>query len=176
MQRKLTDRLLKTLEPDANRRIEIRDTLRVGLCFRLSPAWNASWIVQKKIKGGKRRGQKIGNYPQTSLAEARLEALKLDIEAAQGIDRILQAKQALAQEAARLKSQMLISDLVEQYIEKHIRTFLKPGPSQRERERQLRNAIEPYYGQPSSDLSHDLVQNTIDDKRAAGKMDMANRL
>ena len=88
----------------------------------------------------------------------------------------MQAKQALAQEAARLKSQMLISDLVEQYIEKHIRTFLKPGPSQRERERQLRNAIEPYYGQPSSDLSHDLVQNTIDDKRAAGKMDMANRL
>lgn len=176
MQRKLTDRLLKTLEPDANRRIEIRDTLRVGLCFRLSPARNASWIVQKKIKGGKRRGQKIGNYPQTSLAEARLEALKLDIEAAQGIDRILQAKQALAQEAARLKSQMLISDLVEQYIEKHIRTFLKPGPSQRERERQLRNALEPYYEQPSSDLSHDLVQNIIDDKRAAGKMVMANRL
>ena len=58
MQKKLTDRLLKTLKPDANQRIEIRDGLRVGLCFRLSPAGNASWIVQKKIKGGKRRGDR----------------------------------------------------------------------------------------------------------------------
>ena len=145
MQKKLTDRLLKTLKPDANRRIEIRDSLRVGLCFRLFPAGNASWIVQKKIKGGKRRGQKIGNYPQMSLSEARFEALKLESEASQGIDRIAQAEEAVALEAARLKSQMLISDLLDKYITKHIRIFLKPGPSQREREQQLRNSLGPYF-------------------------------
>ena len=143
MQKKLTDHLLKTLKPDANRRIEIRDSLRVGLCFRLSPAGNASWIVQKKIKGGKRRGQKIGNYPQMPLSEARLEALKLVREASQGIDHIAQAEEAIALETARLKSQMLISELLDKYITKHIRIFLKPGPSQREREQQLCDAHQP---------------------------------
>ena len=176
MQKKLTDRLLKTLKPDANRRIEIRDSLRVGLCFRLSPAGNASWIVQKKIKGGKRRGPKIGNYPQMSLSEARFEALKLESEASQGIDRIAQAEEAIALETARLKSQMLISELLDKYITKHIRVFLKSGPSQREREQQLRNSLGPYFDQPTSDLSRHLLQKIIDDKREAGKMVMANRL
>ena len=65
--------------------------------------------MQKKINGGKRRGQKIGNYPQMPLSEARLEALKLESEASQGIDRITQAEEAIALETARLKYQMLLS-------------------------------------------------------------------
>ena len=57
----------------------------------------------------------------------------MDHKASQGIGRIAQAEEAIALETARLKLQMLIYDLLEEYITKHIRIFLKPGPSQRER-------------------------------------------
>jgi len=172
----LTDSYLKSLKPDPHRRIEIRDASRIGLCFRLSPAGNASWILQKKIKGGKRRGQKIGNYPQMSLSQARFEALTLENEAAQGIDRVVERQRSLALEAERLKSQMLISDLVEEYIAKYIQIALKPGLSQKERENQLRKYLTPHFERPASELTRNLIQNIIDDKRATGKMVMANRL
>ena len=56
MKKKMTDRLIWSITPHSQKRIEVSDTERVGLRFRMSPQGNASWIYQKKIKSGLRRG------------------------------------------------------------------------------------------------------------------------
>jgi hypothetical protein len=60
---KLTDIAVRSIKPNPAARIELSDTERSGLRFRMSPKGNASWLYQKKIKGGARRGFKLGSYP-----------------------------------------------------------------------------------------------------------------
>ena len=96
MTKKLTDAYIRSIPKNPTNRIEISDTEKVGLRFRMSSKGNASWIYQKKIKGGKRRGFKLGSYPDLSLAEARIAAHKIQIDAEQGIDPIEADKEAKA--------------------------------------------------------------------------------
>ena len=172
--KKLTDAYLKSLKPPPSGRIEIRDSVRCGLCFRLPPTGNASWIFQKKVKGGRRRGQKIGSYPDMSLSEARMHGLKIESEAIQGIDRVDEAAKA-AEHAVSTRS-MLVSDLVELYINTHIETELKEGNSKIERQRQLRKYLRPLFDEPVATLTRNTLQKIVDDKKASGKTVMANRL
>ena len=58
----------------------------------MSPQGNASWIYQKKIKGGLRRGFYLGSYPSVALSEARSAASEIQIKAERGIDPVLIAK------------------------------------------------------------------------------------
>ena len=88
MKKKMTDAFIRSIPKNPANRLEISDTEKIGLRFRMSSKGNASWIYQKKIKGGKRRGFKLGTYPALSLAEARLAAHKFQIDAEQGIDPI----------------------------------------------------------------------------------------
>ena len=105
MQLKFTDATIRAIKPDPAERIEISDTERAGLRFRMSPQGNASWLCQKKIKGGKRRGFKLGTFPAMSLAHARSAALEIQIEAENGIDRIVVEEEAKARlEADGLKA------------------------------------------------------------------------
>ena len=84
LEKKMTDRLIRSITPHSQKRIEVSDTERVGLRFRISPQGNASWIYQKKIKGGLRRGFYLGSYPSVSLSEARSAALAIQIKAEHG--------------------------------------------------------------------------------------------
>ena len=81
MQQKLTDVALRALKAPMESRIEISDTERVGLRFRLTSSNKATWLYQKQIKGGARRGFTLGSYPAMSLAQARAEALAIQLEA-----------------------------------------------------------------------------------------------
>ena len=92
MKKKMTDRFIRSITPDPTKRIEIGDTERVGLRFRMSPKGNGSWLYQKKIKGGVRRGFKLGSYPSMSLAEARSAALDIQVQAERGIDPVKAAQ------------------------------------------------------------------------------------
>ena len=93
---KLTDITVRSIKPNPLARIELSDTERSGLRFRMSPKGNASWLYQKKIKGGTRRGFKLGSYPAMSLAQARSAALEIQIEAESGVDRVLTEEAAKA--------------------------------------------------------------------------------
>jgi len=88
MRQKLTDVALRALKAPTKSRIEIGDTERVGLRFRLTSSNKATWLYQKQIKGGLRRGFTLGSYPAMSLAQARAEALAIQLEAESGIDRV----------------------------------------------------------------------------------------
>ena len=176
MKKKMTDRLIRSITPDPTKRIEIGDAERVGLRFRMSSKGNASWLYQKKIKGGVRRGFNLGNYPAMSLAEARSAALEIQVQAERGIDPLLVAQErAKLVEAERLakKSVKAILDL---YVKNHIEQELKFGQSRDERKRQLYAAFSERLDSPISELTRGELQSIIDAKRAEGKVYMANRI
>jgi hypothetical protein len=82
MKRDLTDRYLKSLKPPASGRLEVSDTKRVGLRFRLSASGRATWMFEKRVKGGPKRKHTLGVWPEpTSLSQARAIALEIEAEA-----------------------------------------------------------------------------------------------
>ncbi len=160
----MTDRFIASIKPNPSRRIEISDTERVGLRFRMSPKGNASWIYQKKIRGGKRRGNKLGTYPNSSLAEARSAALELEIKAERGIDAIEEAKEL----KKVLESQKLVKDVLDIYIRTHIDQELKDGQSRDGRKRQLITYLKPFFSNYLTEISRSQLQSIIDAKQAEG--------
>ena len=176
MTKKLTDAYIRSIPKNPTNRIEISDTEKVGLRFRMSSKGNASWIYQKKIKGGKRRGFKLGSYPDLSLAEARIAAHKIQIDAEQGIDPIEEKTAALALAEAERMAKKSVKQILDLYISAHINSELKPGQSRNERRRQLETYLKPYFSNYISDLSRSELQSIIDTKQAEGKTIMGNRL
>ncbi|MDA9734816.1 Arm DNA-binding domain-containing protein, partial [SAR116 cluster bacterium] len=168
----MTDRFIGSIKPNPSKRVEISDTERVGLRFRMSSKGNASWIYQKKIKGGKRRGNKLGTYPNTTLAEARSAALELQIKAERGIDVVEEAKES----KKLIESQKLVKDVLDIYIKTHIDQELKVGQSRDGRKRQLITYLKPFFSKYLTEISRSELQSIIDTKQAEGKVVMANRI
>ena len=173
---KLTDIAVRSIKPNLAARIEISDTERSGLRFRMSPKGNASWLYQKKIKGGTRRGFKLGSYPAMSLAQARSAALEIQIEAESGVDRVLTEEDAKARLAADGLKARSVSDVLELYVATYLQQELKAGQSREERTRQLRTYLAPYYSKFIGSLTRSDLQIIVDGKQAEGKVVMANRL
>lgn len=176
MKKKVTDRFIRSIAPDPAQRIEISDTERVGLRFRMSPKGNASWLYQKKVKAGPRRGYKLGSFPAMSLAEARSAALEIQVQAERGVDTVRDArntKQLLEAEELAKKS---VKHILNLYISTYVEQELKPGQSRDERKRQLTTYLAPYYSTYIADLSRADLQMVVDDKQADGKIVMANRI
>ncbi len=176
MKKKLTDLFLRTIDKSPKLRIEISDTVRVGLRFRMSPRGNASWIYQKKIKNGPRRGIKLGSYPSMSLLEARAAAQNFQGDAERGVDPIEKEKEAKALEIAQKLSRRTVKDILETYVTSHLNIELKAGQSRDERKRQLKTYLERYNNLPISDLTGLDLQAIIDKKQSEGKIVMGNRL
>ena len=176
MRRKLTDQLLKSTKPPAQGRTVITDTERAGLRFRITSSGAATFLLEKKIKGGKRRAFTLGSYPAMSLAEARAEALRIELEAQSGIDRIEAAQAKKAVRAAEALAARTVGDILEIYIAAHIDKDLKKGQSREDRKRQLRASLSPYLRSRMDALSRADLQRIVDAKAAEGKIPMANRL
>lgn len=176
MKIKLTDAYLRSLKPNPSRRFEITDAERAGLRFRMTPQGSASWLFQKKVKGGLRRGFKLGTYPTMSLAQARSAALEIQIEAERGIDRIQVEEDAKAKLDAEGQMALSVKDVLELYITTYLDQELKAGQSRDERKQQLRAYLSPYYSKFIGSLTRSDLQIIVDGKQAEGKVVMANRL
>ena len=142
----------------------------------MTPKGSASWLFQKKVKGGLRRGFKLGTYPAMSLAQARSTALEIQIEAERGIDRIRVEKDAKARLAAEGQMAHFVKDVLELYITTYLDQELKAGQSRDERKQQLRAYLSPYYSKFAGFLTRSDLQVIVDAKQAEGKVVMANRL
>ena len=176
MKIKLTDAYLRSLKPNPSRRFEITDAERAGLRFRMTPQGSASWLFQKKVKGGLRRGFKLGTYPTMSLAQARSAALEIQIEAENGIDRIQVEEDAKAKLDAEGQMALSVKDVLDLYITTYLEQELKAGQSRDERKQQLRAYLSPYYSKFIGSLTRSDLQIIVDGKQAEGKVTMANRL
>lgn len=172
MKADLTDRYLRNLDTPSAGRLEVSDTKRAGLRFRLTAAGRATWVFEKRVKGGPKRKHTLGQWPAVSLAEARRNALEIESEASRGIDRVALGEAEKAEtEIAKAKA-LPIRTVLGTYTELHLST-LRTGE---ERQRQLEQALSDKLDLPFAELEPQHVQAAIDAKVMAGRPVLANRL
>ncbi len=105
--------------PDEGR-LEVSDSKRKGLRFRLSSKGNAVWMYEKRIRGGLKRKHTFEKWPTVSLADARARALELEAEAAQRIDRVAIAEEELLEAEAARAGQSTVQAVINVYNELHL--------------------------------------------------------
>lgn len=173
MKVKLTDRYLRSLKPPDAGRLEVSDTERKGLRFRLSANGKAVFMYEKRVKGGTKRKHTLGTWPEpVSLSTARARALEIEAEAIQGIDRIEIAEQE-RKSAEHLKSQLLtVEEVLSTYDELHLKSLR----TRDERLRQLHQSLAERLSGSIQDLTRKDIQRAIDEKAAAGRRAYANRI
>src|SRR5581483_6675943 len=136
---KLTDKRVSLMKPPATGRREIFDTVKTGLCFRITTTGAKSWSVMYRHEGHFRR-QTLGPYPKIGLAKARQMAGQVLETSGQGTD----PRSAKAQEKATAAARA--ADTVEVIAEQ----FIGKYASQRrwgEFERILRRDVMPEWGE-----------------------------
>jgi hypothetical protein len=176
VKQKLTDAAIRSLKPNPSARIEISDTERTGLRFRLTPLGKATWIYQKQVKGGARRGFALGSYPAMSLSQARAAALAIQIDAESGKDPVEEKAIEKRKAEAEALAARTVADILTIYIANHVNQELKPGAAREERKRQLQTYLKPYLKKRIDEFSRADIQRIVDGKQAEGKIVMANRL
>ena len=163
---KITQAKINSLKPPETGRIEICDSERVGLRFRLTPTGSATWLYQKQIKGGVRRGFTLGSHPAMTLSAARSAALQIQVEAEQGLDRILLEARSKEVAQAEALSARSVEDILSIYIANHIDRNLKIGGSRDDRKRQLETSLKPLLRKRMDKLSRADIQRIVDAKLA----------
>ena len=173
MQYDLTDRYLRSLKAPTTGRLEVSDTKRAGLRFRLSASGKAKWMYEKRVKGGPKRKHTFGTWPEpVSLSQARSMALEIEAEAAQGIDRVALAQtEQLAREVA-LTTALSVWQVLELYDKLHL-SNLRRGA---ERKRQIEQSLTDVLDRPMGQLRRTDLQKAIDNKASLGRSVYANRI
>ena len=179
MQKELNDRLLRSLKTPDTGRLEISDTKRKGLRVRLSNTGSAVFMYEKRIKGGPKRKHTLGNWPSYTLSQARADALILEVEAAQGIDRTKNSEEKKISDQNKQKSEasaaanlLSVQAVIDIYDKLHL-SSLRTG---RERRRQLEQSLVAHLHSPIQDLTRQQIQTAIDKKAHEGKRVSANRI
>lgn len=173
MQRDLNDRYLKSLKPPESGRLEVSDTKRVGLRFRLSASGKSVWMYEKRVKGGLKRKHTLGAWPEpVSLSQARAMALEIEAEAARGIDRVAIAEaDKLAAEAAK-SSALSVRQVLALYDKLHLSNLRRGAERRRQLEQSLANVLD----HPMGELRRADLQGAIDKKASEGRGVYANRI
>jgi len=169
----LTDRYLRSLEPPETGRVEISDAKRKGLRYRLSASGQGVWMYEKRIKGGPKRKHTLGNWPAVSLANARQTALVLEGEAAQGIDRVENARIQREKDEAAKAGLVTVANALDSYEELYLRPNLRTAS---ERVRQLQSALSDHLQKPIGNLTRSDLQSAVDAKAQSGAPFAANRV
>jgi len=130
----LSDIQIKKLPPKEIR-FEIADGN--GLYLRVMPTGTRSWVYRYMIDGKASR-MTLGQYPATSLAEARERHSKAVMDVKRGIDPGAKAKEA----KATSKAAPTIENLIEEFWEME----LQRTPSGKERKRLMMKDVMPVWG------------------------------
>ncbi|MEM6891907.1 MAG: tyrosine-type recombinase/integrase [Pseudomonadota bacterium] len=174
MKRELSKGVLDSLtkqRPERGR-LEVSDTKRPGLRFRISSSGRDTWLFEKRVRGGAKRRHTLGTYPAIGLSEARSMALEIEAEASKGIDRvaIADAERKSREEAeASIKS---VREVIDTYDRLHL-SNLRRGE---ERKRQLEQALVEHLDRDIAALSRSDMQAAVDAKAQEGKIVFANRI
>lgn len=172
MQVELTDKLLRSFKPPSEGRLEVSDTKRRGLRFRLSSKGIAVWMYEKRVKGGPKRKHTLGKWPSLSLSEARSISLEIEAEANRGVDRIENERQRREDDALLRANRQTVREVIEVYSDLHL-SNLRTGA---ERKRQLLTGLEDRLNAPINDLTPEDFQRVIDAKMMQGRRVYANRI
>jgi integrase len=176
MRVKLTQKKIKELKAPDEGRSEVSDSECIGLKLRISSSGAMTWLYQKQIRGGVRRGFALGTYPELDVTEARDLAAVIKVEAQNGIDRVLNAELDAAKAAEKAASLVTTADVLGKYITDHIERNLKVGQSRTERTKQLRTYLKPLFNRDVASITRAELQKIVNVKASEGKIVMANRL
>lgn len=172
MKVELSEKFLASLQRPETGRLEVSDAKRPGLRFRLSKD-KAVWMYEKRIKGGRKRKHTLGTWPTpVSLADARRQALILEAEAAQGVDRIAEAEETRLAEVAARASMVSVRQVIGTYDRLHLANLR----TREERLRQLHQSLEPHLDRSMQDLTKQDLQAAVDAKAGEGRKAYANRI
>ena len=176
MRVKLTQKKIEKLKAPDKGRVEVSDSECIGLKLRISSSGAMTWLYQKQIRGGVRRGFALGSYPEIDVTDARDLAAVIKVEAQNGIDRVLVAEIAAVEAAEKAAALVTTADVLEKYVKDHIERNLKVGQSRTERTKQLRTYLRPLFNRDVSSITRAELQKIVNTKASEGKIVMANRL
>lgn len=172
MIRELTDRYIRSIKPPEHGRLEISDAKRSGLKLRVSAKGRFSWLVQKRVKGGRQIGVTLGQYPTIGLSDARRQASEIIAEAEAGRDRMEERRVAKARAEQIKRETLLVAEALSLYCDLHLKA-LRDGS---ERHRQLLAAFKNKMDAPLTSLTIADCQRAIDEKIRQEKYVMSNRV
>jgi len=130
----ISDLQLKKISPKKER-FEVSDGQ--GLSLRVMPTGKKTWVYRYMIDGRARR-MTLGNYPSTSIAEAR----EKHSQAMQQVERGVDPGEKQKAEKSALKAAPTVSDLLEEYWQKELRHT----SSAKERRRLVVKDVLPAWG------------------------------
>lgn len=99
--RDLTDAYLRTVEPPAEGRLELRDRRVLGLVLRMTKGGVATWSIRARTHDGKQTRPTLGTWPHVGIAEARKAALAAIASIQTGGDPIAEKRRARDERKAR---------------------------------------------------------------------------
>ncbi|MEO0667558.1 MAG: tyrosine-type recombinase/integrase [Pseudomonadota bacterium] len=174
VKQELSERVLASLRKQrpSEGRLEVSDTKRPGLRFRMSSSGRDTWLFEKRVRDGKKRRHTLGTYPAVGLSEARSMALEIEAEASKGINRVAIAEAESNARAEAAASKKSIQEVIGIYDNLHL-SNLRRGV---ERKRQLEQALENHLDRDIKELSRSDMQAAIDAKAQEGKLVFANRI
>jgi integrase len=111
---RLTDKQVLALKAASGKRVEVFDPQEPGLMLRVSDAGRRTWFFRYRLADGRQPRLKLGTYPATGIADARLKA--------QGARRLVEAGKdpaALERKAeaeARAQKIRTFEDLIQAYF------------------------------------------------------------
>ena len=181
MRRKLTDRFLESIKPPNTGRDTYSDAQRPGLQLRVGQR-KASWVFEKRVKGGPKRKHTLGSYCKwgqsgerlgigLKLSDARALALEIEVEASQGFDRIEESKKLRLEAEQAAAARLSVEEVLDMYHSLKLST-LATGKN---RLRELRRALEQYMSKHFTELTKADLQGIIDERIKAGHRVYANR-
>jgi len=136
---RLTDRFVGGVKAIGAPQVDYFDEGTPGLAIRASSAGRKAWsFVFTSPKDGKRARMTLGTYPATSLADARASAIE-----ARGYLDEKPPRDPRDVMTGRAGGAMTVADLVESYLEKHVRPQLR---SAEEKVRRFARNVTPIIG------------------------------
>lgn len=166
---KLSDKLLKTLKPEAGKRTDIAyDSEVPGFGVRVTETGAKSFILNYYIAGRERR-MTIGKYPAWSLTAARQEAKELRKQIDRGIDPLGEKEEA--------RNAVTMRDLWKYYEEQHLPT-LTSEHTRKDHKAMFNNFILPHFGEliKIAEVTHRDASALHRKITQAGKPTRANRV
>ncbi len=176
MKTNLTNAFIEKIDIPKEGYANYSDVKQPGLTLRASFTGALAWVVQKKVKRGRRIFVTLGNYPSVSLKAARAQAFVLQTEAEAGIDRIEMAQQAEADKRLQALAARSVKEILDTYVTTHIEQNLKPGKARNDRVAQLRTHLSTLSEERIRNITRSHLQLIVDAKAAQGKVVMANRI
>lgn len=171
MRKKLTDRFLESIKPPEAGRDTYSDTLRPGLHLRVGQR-KASWVFEKRVKGGPKRKHTLGAWPNMRLAEARAASAEIEAEAVRGQDRIAVAERATLEAERKAETAQTLEAALRQYEVLKLSSLSTGAMVARD----LRRVLAKHLRAALCDLTRADLQAPIDDLATKGRLVYANRI